>query len=260
MKFKQLLALTAQAGNLAEVLWEPWNDEPPDDPPQRSLQGLVGNFYDSFSDSLTDDDLRMLMHLSDARQCQPKFLILEVYDNLSRIDSLAQSKIMEEFLYRLSYLKCHCLITDAAPGRLRITHLGKNLLRVFSENDDLPNPKKKSKPKAFIGSSVEGLPLAQKLRALLEYDIRASIWNEGTVFGLGQSTMESLENAVQEFAFAIFLFTPDDQIITRRRKRPVARDNVLFELGLFTGKLGRQRSFIVHPSNKLKKLCGNSSS
>ena len=43
------------------------------------------------------------------------------------------------------------------------------------------------------------------------------------------------------------MFTPDDKLYARGETKPVARDNVIFELGLFTGKLGRTRAFIVKP-------------
>ena len=110
-------------------------------------------------------------------------------------------------------------------------------------------PKVKSRPTAFIGSSTEGLPIANKLQAQLEYDLEAVVWNQGTVFGLGDATLEALENAVLQYDFAIFVFTPDDELLTRGQTKPVARDNVLFELGLFTGKLTRRRAFVVHPRN-----------
>jgi CRP/FNR family cyclic AMP-dependent transcriptional regulator len=32
--------------------------------------------------------------------------------------------------------------------------------------------------------------------------------------------------------------------------KPVARDNVLFELGMFIGKLGRKKAFVVHPGKR----------
>ena len=42
----------------------------------------------------------------------------------------------------------------------------------------------------------------------------------------------TLERAVLDFDFAVFVFSPDDQIISRETQ-VVARDNVIFELGLF---------------------------
>jgi len=53
-----------------------------------------------------------------------------------------------------------------------------------------------------------------------------------------------------EFHYAVFVFTPDDQLHTRGGTKPVARDNVLFELGMFIGKLGRRRAFAIHPGKR----------
>ncbi len=47
--------------------------------------------------------------------------------------------------------------------------------------------------------------------------------------------------------FAIFVLTPDDTGIIRGENKNIARDNVLFELGLFIGTLGKERCFIIKP-------------
>lgn len=106
------------------------------------------------------------------------------------------------------------------------------------------------KPRIFIGSSSEGLDIANKLQELLSGEFSVVVWNQGTIFGLGTSTLEALEAAVLEFHHAVFVFTPDDQLNIRGEVKPVARDNVLFELGMFIGKLGRKRAFVIHPGKK----------
>jgi predicted nucleotide-binding protein len=106
------------------------------------------------------------------------------------------------------------------------------------------------KPRVFIGSSVEGLRIANPLQALLAHDFHVEVWNQDTVFGLGTSTIEALAKAVLVYDFGVFVFTPDDKLRSRGEDRPVARDNVLFELGLFVGRLGRFRAFVVNPSNE----------
>jgi predicted nucleotide-binding protein len=103
------------------------------------------------------------------------------------------------------------------------------------------------KPRVFIGSSTEGLTIARKLQSSLSDDFLVEIWNQGTVFGLGTHTLEALEKAVQTYDFGVFVFTPDDELHTRGETKPVARDNVIFELGLFNGRIGRTRTFIVKP-------------
>jgi predicted nucleotide-binding protein len=59
--------------------------------------------------------------------------------------------------------------------------------------------------------------------------------------------MESLEKALDSFDYGIFIFTPDDGIILRQQDLMITRDNVIFELGMFIGKMSRRRTFIIHP-------------
>jgi hypothetical protein len=105
------------------------------------------------------------------------------------------------------------------------------------------------KPRIFIGSSSEGLAVANEVQALLQYEFEVEIWNQGTIFGLGAATLEGLEAAVLSYDFGIFIFTPDDETHVRGHVKQVARDNVVFELGLFIGKLTRKRAFVIQPRN-----------
>ena len=51
------------------------------------------------------------------------------------------------------------------------------------------------------------------------------------------------------FDYGVFVFSPDDTLIIRGESQKTTRDNVLFELGLFIGKLGRENCFFVIPKN-----------
>ena len=102
-----------------------------------------------------------------------------------------------------------------------------------------------ARPRVFIGSSSEGLNVANDVQSLLHREFLVEVWNQGTIFGLGNATLEDLEAAVLAYDFGIFVFTPDDRLEARGSVRTVARDNVLFEFGLFVGKLTRKRAFIV---------------
>jgi hypothetical protein len=110
-----------------------------------------------------------------------------------------------------------------------------------------------TRPSVFIGSSSEGLRIAQNVKAQLSSDSEITIWHEG-VFGLNQGTLEGLLNALETFEFAILVLTPDDMVESRKKSIQSPRDNVLFECGLFLGRLGRERTFIVYDADKEIKI------
>jgi len=109
------------------------------------------------------------------------------------------------------------------------------------------------RPSLFIGSSSEGLKIAKTLQVLLDHSCEVVVWSQG-IFGLSQGTLESLVVAVDEFDFAILVLTPDDLVTSRQGAGPAPRDNVLFELGLFMGGLGRERTFLVYDRTAKLKL------
>jgi len=102
------------------------------------------------------------------------------------------------------------------------------------------------KPKIFIGSSVEGLNVAYSIQQNLLFDAECTVWNQG-IFELSMTSIESLVNALDASDFAIFVFSPDDIAKIRNTTHSVVRDNVIFEFGLFVGKLTRHRVFFIIP-------------
>jgi Predicted nucleotide-binding protein containing TIR-like domain len=110
----------------------------------------------------------------------------------------------------------------------------------------------RDRPTLFIGSSSEGLKIARAIQVLLDHSCEVTIWSQG-VFGLSEGSLESLVSALDDFDFAVLVLTPDDLLTSRNEASSAPRDNVLFELGLFMGALGRKRTYIVHDrSTKLK--------
>jgi tetratricopeptide (TPR) repeat protein len=102
------------------------------------------------------------------------------------------------------------------------------------------------KPKIFIGSSVEGLSVAYAIQQNLNHDAESTVWDQG-VFDLSKTSIESLDETLVKMDYGVFVFSADDITIMRGNESPAVRDNVLFELGLFIGKLGRERVFFVIP-------------
>jgi hypothetical protein len=107
----------------------------------------------------------------------------------------------------------------------------------------------------FIGSSSEGLPVARAIAELLaqHHGVAPSLWNEGS-FELSKTYIESLETELTQAHFAILVLTPDDVVVSREEGSLAPRDNLLFELGLFMGRLGRERCFLVHEKEQSLKL------
>lgn len=102
-----------------------------------------------------------------------------------------------------------------------------------------------NRPRVFIGSSTEGIGIAEIIQLGLEHIAECTIWSQG-VFGLSMGTLESLVNGVSRFEYAVLILTPDDVTTKRSTTANTPRDNVLFELGLFMGALGRAHTFIVY--------------
>ena len=114
----------------------------------------------------------------------------------------------------------------------------------------------------FLGSSKTGLRRAEKLKKLLESEsegrITCTLWSETNAFRFSYTTIENLidiGNCLrQNNGKAILLFTPDDKIFINYGKADekeylAARDNVIFELGLFWGILGQDNVICVRPGN-----------
>jgi hypothetical protein len=105
-----------------------------------------------------------------------------------------------------------------------------------------------SRPRIFIGSSVEGLTVANAVHQNLDRFAEVTIWNQD-IFQLSVPTITNLVNSLTKFDFAIFIFYPDDITNLRGNNVTTVRDNVIFETGLFAGKLGIEKVFFLKPRN-----------
>jgi len=113
--------------------------------------------------------------------------------------------------------------------------------------------------RVFIGSSSENLEVVDMLGKVLSrsrrktFKIEAAPWHK-KVFELSRNYIESLENELNRADLAIFELTPNDITQIRGEKKLTPRDNVVFELGLFMGRLHRNRCIMLYDRKIKTKL------
>ena len=116
------------------------------------------------------------------------------------------------------------------------------------------------KPRIFIGSSTEGLAVAQRIKTFFEPEYDCYIWNDG-IFQFNEGFLETLLKSASLFDFGFMIFAADDISRIRNQEYNTARDNVLFEYGLFLGRVGIDRAYIIKedtvkiPSDILGHYC-----
>ena len=108
-------------------------------------------------------------------------------------------------------------------------------------------------PALFIGSSSEGAAIARELQAEVDEQCEPTVWSQD-VFQPGGTPLSDLLTTAHNADFAALILTPDDSVVSRGEQRPAARDNVIFELGLFLGELGPRRVFIIRPRGQNLRL------
>src|SRR5438046_1967064 len=101
--------------------------------------------------------------------------------------------------------------------------------------------------KVFVASSTESEAIAKTIQTRLQAELgeRAVIDLWRNKFDVSETAIESLEAVAEEADFAVVVMSGDDITISRNKEAVVPRDNLIFELGLFIGALGRERSLIA---------------
>ncbi|GAA3448436.1 nucleotide-binding protein [Dactylosporangium matsuzakiense] len=100
------------------------------------------------------------------------------------------------------------------------------------------------RPSLFIGSSSEGLIAAEYIQANLDGEIECTVWNQD-VFRASEFTFDVVARVPDHYDYAALVLTPDDVATRRGQTITAPRDNVLVELGLFMGLMGRDRTFVI---------------
>ena len=70
------------------------------------------------------------------------------------------------------------------------------------------------------------------------------------MIGMDLLGIEDLEREVADADFGVLVLSPDDVVISRGEEQDAPRDNVIFELGLLMGGIGRTRTYMVMPRDK----------
>ena len=109
------------------------------------------------------------------------------------------------------------------------------------------------KPRIFIGSSGEALDVCYAIQQELGRDFDVTVWNQD-VFRLTRDALDSLLAALDSSDAGVFVLRQDDLTESRGQSNPTVRDNVIFELGMFIGRLGRDRTFMLSPDGSTVRL------
>lgn len=142
-------------------------------------------------------------------------------------------------------------IGNAHPDVFR--HLAVLMAQKLQQRNRLVRPVH-AKIRVFLISSVEALPIARAVHNAFSHDDFDVIpWQEG-VFKATSYTLKTLEDEIDKADFAIAIAHADDIVEYKENDWPTPRDNVIFELGLFMGRLGTDRAILLEPRNNKVRL------
>jgi hypothetical protein len=101
------------------------------------------------------------------------------------------------------------------------------------------------RPKIFIGSSTIGYDIAEKVKMHLSVRGDCFLWQDPGVWEPNRSTFDNLLRMASYFDFGIFVATADDLTLSDDKLVVESRDNVILEMALFLGAMGRDKSFLL---------------
>ncbi len=86
--------------------------------------------------------------------------------------------------------------------------------------------------------------IARAVKQNFDQEADVDIWNEN-IFAANRGYLETLLNRASYYDYCIAVFAPDDKATVRGKKVNLPRNNVIFEFGLFLGRLGPNRAFFI---------------
>jgi hypothetical protein len=107
-------------------------------------------------------------------------------------------------------------------------------------------------PSVFVGSSSETRDVAEVVVSLLSTTFTTLGW--WNAFAPSTFSLESLEEAVRQNQFAVFVGRAEDLLESRGRIEGVVRTNVLGEFLMFVGANGRDHTYLLLDRSNLPDL------
>ncbi len=106
----------------------------------------------------------------------------------------------------------------------------------------------------LIISSAESVAIARTIENAFEHDpFKVVVWTNGA-FRASHYSIDSLESALDQSDIAIAIADSGAAPENLATETCSPRDDVIFELGFFMGRLGRHRTFLVEPRGEEVKL------
>lgn len=103
------------------------------------------------------------------------------------------------------------------------------------------------KPRVFIVSSSEAASVRDLVLKRLSVFADVTPWNSKEIWHPNDFILRRLIELPRGYDFAVAILQPDDLVESRGVMFTQARDNVIFETGMFMGALGFDRTFILSP-------------
>lgn len=129
----------------------------------------------------------------------------------------------------------------------RLPELGLVISSVTKHHGPSGSEAKAERAKLIVFCSTERLEIAEAIRRSLCREMIVTLWSDDQVFQAGKTPLENVQRAIDENDFVLALLGPDDKIEYRGTNATVTRDNVVIELGIAYGTLGKERTFFAQP-------------
>jgi hypothetical protein len=101
-------------------------------------------------------------------------------------------------------------------------------------------------PKCFVGYSGASKSIARELTDILSHQlpfVEVKDWSWD--FQVGRHLFAEIDASSRECQIAIFLLTKDDELIGATGEVPTPRDNIVFEVGFFSARIGMENTILI---------------